>query len=171
MAESIHANENVVDLSKYGNNPSRAPATLSKPFSDKPLQSGGGGGTMDDMSERIIRLEERTDLFGRQLDRIVTRLDSMDAKLSSLPTKEFLVTSLLSSVGVMLAIAIAFGLGTFAIADYAAKKAAPATPAATPSPAPQQPLVIVVPSLSAVPHAVTPPLSAPVPVAPAPPSP
>ena len=35
------------------------------------LQSGGGGGTMDSINERIIRLEERTDLFGKQLDRIV----------------------------------------------------------------------------------------------------
>lgn len=125
------------------------------------LQSGGGGGTMDGMNERIIRLEERTDLFGKQLDRIVTRLDSMDEKLASLsklPSKEFLVGTIISA----LAIALAIAALTFAIADYAAKKAAPATPAATQAPAPQQPLVIVVPSLSAVPQALIPPLPAPV---------
>lgn len=101
---------------------------------------------MDGMNERVIRLEERTDLFGKQLDRIVTRLDSMDAKLSTLPSKEFLLTSILTSIGVMLAIAIAFGLGTFSIADYAAKKAESSQPVQSIS-QPQQPTIIVVPSL------------------------
>jgi hypothetical protein len=130
------------------------------------LQSGGGGGTMDGMNERVIRLEERTDLFAKQLDRIVTRLDAMDEKLerrfaamdeklatlTKLPSKEFLIGTIISA----LAIALAIAALTFAIADYAAKKATPASPVAAPVAAPQQPLVIVVPSLSALPQAVTP---------------
>lgn len=101
---------------------------------------------MDGMNERVIRLEERTDLFSKQLDRIVTRLDSMDATLSTLPSKEFLLTSILTSIGVMLAIAIAFGLGTFAIADYATKKAEFSQPVQSAS-QPQQPTILVIPSL------------------------
>jgi hypothetical protein len=122
------------------------------------LQSGGGSGTMDGMNERIIRLEERTDLFGKQLDRIVTRLDAMDEKLaaiSKLPSKEFLIGSLTA----VLAIALAIAALTFTIADYAAKKAAPSVPVA--APAPQQPLVIVVPSLPALPQAIAPSVPAP----------
>ena len=130
---------------------------------------------MDGMNERIIRLEERTDLFSKQLDRIVTRLDAMDAKfdlmneklagLAKLPSKEFLISSILTSVGVMLAIAIAFGLGTFAIADYAAKKAALPAPTQATAPAPQQqPMIIVVPSLPAAPSLPQPaPVASPAP--------
>jgi hypothetical protein len=90
---------------------------------DISLQSGGGGGTMDGMNERIIRLEERTDLFSKQLDRIVTRLDAMDAKfdlmnekltgIAKLPSKEFLIGSLTA----VLAIALAIAALTFTIAD------------------------------------------------------
>jgi hypothetical protein len=130
------------------------------------LQSGGGDGTMDGMNERIIRLEERTDLFGKQLDRIVTRLDAMDeklerrfgfieGKLTSLPSKEFLIASIIGA----LAIALAIAALTFTIADYAAKKAAPSAPVS--APAPQQPLVIVVPSLSALPQSIAPSAPAP----------
>ena len=60
---------------------------------------------MDGMNERIIRLEERTDLFSKQLDRIVTRLDAMDAKLGTLPSKEFLIGSIIGALAIALAIA------------------------------------------------------------------
>jgi hypothetical protein len=151
--------KNNVTPFRYSN---AAPSTASTVFTSSPdnrLQIGGGGGTMDGMNERVIRLEERTDLFGKQLDRIMARLDSMDEKLSTLPSKDFLLSSILTSIGVMLAIAIAFGLGTFAIADYAAKKVEPAQqiPIASQT---QQPTIIVVPSF---------PQNAPVSANPAPP--
>ncbi|MFM8608467.1 MAG: hypothetical protein ACKOBC_10975 [Hyphomicrobiales bacterium] len=140
---------------------------------DISLQSGGGGGTMDGMNERIIRLEERTDLFSKQLDRIVTRLDAMDAKfdlmnekltgIAKLPSKEFLIGSLTA----VLAIALAIAALTFTIADYAAKKAALPAPTQATAPAPQQqPMIIVVPSLPAAPS-----LPQPAPVAPPAPTP
>ena len=122
---------------------------------------------MDGMNERVIRLEERTDLFGKQLDRIVTRLDSMEEKLSRLPSKDFLLSSILTSIGVMLAIAISFGLGTFAIADYAAKKVEPSQVAPIAS-QPQQPTIILVPSLQQNGTPITIPPAPVAPVAPKP---
>jgi|GEM_PF-2797564 len=152
-------------MAKAASSPIRV-AEESSASDGNALQSGGGGGTMAGMNERIIRLEERTDLFGKQLDRIVTRLDAMDeklerrfgfieGKLTSLPSKEFLIASIIGA----LAIALAIAALTFTIADYAAKKAAPSVPVA--APAPQQPLIIVVPSLSGLPQSITPPVPAP----------
>jgi hypothetical protein len=112
------------------------------------LQSGGGGGTLDGMNERITRLEARTELFAKQFDRIAVQLDGIGNKLdvqnlqlAKLPTREFLLTTVLAAFAVALAVAAL----TFQVADYAAKQsAAPAVPSA-----PSQPVVIVVPSQSA----------------------
>ena len=112
------------------------------------LKSGGGGGTLEGMDARVIRLEERTELFAKQFDRILARLDAMDEKLvalgrdtARLPTREFLIGSLLAVFGAALAVAAL----TFNIADYAAKQAVPEQRQAAAPPV-QQPIVIVLPS-------------------------
>ncbi len=79
------------------------------------------------MTERVIRLEERTDQMGKQLERLQSTLDRMDQSLQSvsvniakLPDRSFLVTSLIA----VLAIALAVAALTFQVADYAAGRAA-----------------------------------------------
>jgi hypothetical protein len=100
------------------------------------------------MDARVIRLEERTELFAKQFDRMNVRMDSIDDKLSALtrdvarlPTREFLIGSLIACFAAALGVAAL----TFNIADYAAKQAAPEQRQAAAAPAPQ-PIVIMLPA-------------------------
>lgn len=138
----------------------KEPPAAGPPPSASDLKSGGGGGTLDGMDARVIRLEERTELFAKQFDRIIARLDAMDEKMSKLPTKDFLVGWI---VGVFAA-ALAVAALTFAVADYAAKQAAPEPRPAAAAPAQQQPIVIVLPSAALAPQ--TPAVGQPAPVPP-----
>lgn len=153
MAEASSIDSNISNLENYRSPNTTKNEVFSSQFPDTPLKSSGGGGTMDGMNERVVRLEERTELFGKQLERIVLLLDSINAKLATLPSKEFLTASIIGA----LAIALAIASLTFVIADYATSRSTP-TAAIQPSAPTQQPMIIVVPSLSAIPQTVTPPV-------------
>lgn len=77
---------------------------------EEQLKSGGGSGTSDGMEVRVARLEAHMEHVVKQVDRLAdipTDLAVLKVKVNELPTKGWLVTGLLLSLGAIAAL-IAF---------------------------------------------------------------
>lgn len=68
-------------------------AQLAKSEHERPLRSGGGGGTFDDMEQRVAKLEQGYDKLRDDIGGLRTDLAVLTERVSHLPTKGFIITA------------------------------------------------------------------------------
>jgi hypothetical protein len=79
-----------------------------------PLQSSSGGGTIDGMEDRIVKLEAIAEETRSALNTVLGQLARIDAKLDSKPDQGWIINVVCIILGVVLA-AIAATAGLFAL--------------------------------------------------------
>lgn len=65
------------------------------------LKSGDGGGTFDDMEDRVRRLETRLDKFADDVTDIKVNLATLIERVSHLPGKGFIVSAVVTAITII----------------------------------------------------------------------